>query len=377
MTALPTVRAGRDAVRRDPLVRHGLRVLHAGQSASGALIASSNLGAYRFAWLRDGAFCALALSVAGRPDAADAFHCWAARTVLAHRDVVDAAVRAVREGQPEPPHLPTRYTLGGEHEADPDRAWHTFQLDGYGTWLWTVAAHTGRRELPPVVARAVRVVADYLAAMWNQPCYSCWEEFGDGHHTSTLLAVAAGLAAAARLADEEAFAECADQITAAVRAEYTVDGQLAKGRTDARVDASLLWAGAPFHLPAVTDTPLLPATVRAVHADLLVPDGGVRRYLGDRYYGGGQWPLLTSWLGWHAVRTGDRALAEHCDRWVRAQATAGGDLPEQATGNPQAPDMVPHWIDRRGPVATPLLWSHAMQIVHAAAMTEAGWSAAG
>jgi hypothetical protein len=25
----------------------------------------------------------------------------------------------------------------------------------------------------------------------------------------------------------------------------------------------------------------------------------VRRYLGDSYYGGGNWILLTAWLGWY------------------------------------------------------------------------------
>jgi len=33
------------------------------------------------------------------------------------------------------------------------------------------------------------------------------------------------------------------------------------------------------------------------------------------------------------------------------------------TGAPQQPDMVQPWIDKWGPVATPLLWSHAMYLI--------------
>ncbi|MDQ3826303.1 MAG: glycoside hydrolase family 15, partial [Actinomycetota bacterium] len=43
--------------------------------------------------------------------------------------------------------------------------------------------------------------------------------------------------------------------------------------------------------------------------------------------------------------------------------TAEGHLPDQITEHPQAPDMVAPWVMRWGPVATPLLWSHAMHLV--------------
>jgi hypothetical protein len=35
-------------------------------------------------------------------------------------------------------------------------------------------------------------------------------------------------------------------------------------------------------------------------------------------------------------------------------------LPEQVDGHLLAPEYRQEWIDRWGPVATPLLWSHAM-----------------
>lgn len=351
-------------------------MLVAGQTPSGALVASPTLPVYRYAWLRDGAFCAMALGVAGHAEAAGTFHRWVTRTILAGRDLAEAAIRAVRAGREDPPHLPTRYTMSGQSESDPDRAWPNFQLDGYGVWLCALAAHADRSDqsvLPAEVTDAVRLIGRYLAAMWPVPCYDCWEERGHGHHTSTLLAVGAGLAAAARLVDEPGFDQAAGRISEVLAAEHMEGGRLIKSRLDPRVDASLLWAGASMDLPGVTGPEVVAGTVEAVLSELLVPGGGVRRYLGDSYYGGGEWLLLTSWLGWHAVLAGNRRLAEHCDRWVRAQATAGGELTEQVTSHPQFPEMVQPWIHRRGPVAVPLLWSHAMQIIHSAAMTQAGW----
>jgi len=52
---------------------------------------------------------------------------------------------------------------------------------------------------------------------------------------------------------------------------------------------------------------------------------------------------------------------------VRAQARDNGDLPEQVTGASQFAAEVEPWLERWGPVATPLLWSHAMFLISEAA----------
>jgi hypothetical protein len=49
-------------------------------------------------------------------------------------------------------------------------------------------------------------------------------------------------------------------------------------------------------------------------------------------------------------------------RWIAAQATEAGDLPEQA-GRLLHPDTRAEWIARWGEVATPLLWSHGMYLI--------------
>lgn len=379
MNNLPDVQAGREALRRDLLVRTGAEVIEAGQSASGAFVACPTFPVYQYAWLRDGSFCALALDVVGNRAAATRFHNWVARTLRNHQRDIERAIATVADaGSPVPPqgprYLPTRYTLDGESERNTEEAWPNFQLDGYGMWLTVVAAHWRQAPVPSDICSAVRLAADYLAAMWRTACYDCWEEFGDQHHTATLLAVADGLNAAGTLLHDAELQRTADTISASIYSGHVSEGRLTKSRDDKRVDASLLWAAVPSAPSSAAHALTITATVAAVEAELVGPSGGVRRYLGDSYYGGGEWLLLTSWLGWHAAITGKRGLAERCDSWVRNHATASGGLPEQATDHAQFPDMVAPWTAKWGPSAEPLLWSHAMQMIHSAAMVQAGWA---
>jgi GH15 family glucan-1,4-alpha-glucosidase len=49
--------------------------------------------------------------------------------------------------------------------------------------------------------------------------------------------------------------------------------------------------------------------------------------------------------------------------WVRRAAGPRGTLPEQVLDQPQFLDKVAQWQQRWGPVADPLLWSHAMYLL--------------
>ena len=49
----------------DLIARRSLEVLKQGQDSSGAFVASPSFPTYRYAWLRDGAFCAYALDQVG------------------------------------------------------------------------------------------------------------------------------------------------------------------------------------------------------------------------------------------------------------------------------------------------------------------------
>ena len=358
-----------DRALGDPLLARSVEVLKAGQAPSGALVASPGFRVYRYAWLRDGAFCAHALDLVGEAAAAAAWHGWVGRSVEAHRALIERVVARTDGGVvPGPEEMPpARYTLDGDRERDEgDEPWPNFQLDGYGMWLWSLAAHVGARPLPAELEPAVRLVARYLAACGRLPCFNCWEEYDGGEHASTLAAVVAGLRAAARLLGDGALDDAAEALRAELVERYTVDGRFRRGATDDRVDGSLLWLGVPFGALPPGD-PLIAATVEAIRRDLAGPGGGVYRYRGDTYYGGGQWLLLTSSLAWHDAVSGNLEAAAAAQAWVRGQAVASGELPEQVCAHPQDPAMVERWVERWGPVATPLLWSHAMYVIAVAA----------
>jgi GH15 family glucan-1,4-alpha-glucosidase len=357
---------------RDPLTRRSLQVLEDGQARSGAFVASPNFPVYRYAWLRDGAFCAVALDAAGERAAAAAFHRWTARSVLESRSLVESAIERLERGEVPPPEAmpPTRYTLEGAPEPkDGAEAWPNFQLDGYGIWLWSLGVHGGG-GIRSDVREAAALVARYLQAGWTLKCFNCWEEDVEGgEHASTRGAIVAGLDAAAHVLGDDDCAQAAADVRADLLRRFVVNGRFRRGPADDRVDGSLLWLGVPFGVVPPTE-PLVQETVAAVRRDL-APNGGVYRYLGDTYYGGGEWLLLASSLAWHAAVTGDASGWELAQAWVRAQADENGDLPEQVYTHAQDPAMIDPWLEQWGRVATPLLWSHAMYVIAEAAAVAA------
>jgi GH15 family glucan-1,4-alpha-glucosidase len=343
----------------DPFVRRSIAVLRQGQSPRGALVASPNFSVYRYAWLRDGAFCAHALDQVGERGAASAFHRFVAESIEAHRSLFDPA--RFESSPPERP-PPARYTLDGTLEEDGDEPWPNFQVDGYGMWLWALESHLAGGGPPAELIPAIELTARYLRAAWRFKCFNCWEEFDEGEHASTLGAVVAGLEAAARLLDDGASADAAQTVRAELLDRYVGDKGFRRSPRDDRVDGSLLWLSTPFRVLPPED-PRVAATIDSVRRDLAGPGGGIYRYRGDTYYGGGQWLLLTSSLAWHDALVGNTEAQEAGQAWVRRQATHGGDLPEQVTAETQEPAMVEPWVNRWGPVASPLLWSHAMYLI--------------
>lgn len=358
----------------DPLHWASIRVLTDGQASTGAFIASPNFPQYSFAWLRDGSYCALAMDAVGETTSSGAFHSWAARVIERQRGRILDIVRRLRAGeQPQPGSmLPTRYTLSGMPESDGADSWPNFQLDGYGTWLFAVHAHLAGSDAGSL-RPAVELAADYLAVSWALPCYDYWEEFGDRQHTSTLASIAAGLRAAARMLDRPDLEATADAVLRSIRTSCVSDGRFVKGPHDARLDASLISLATPFGL-VNHDDPVMLATIEAIRSTLASPSGGIRRYLGDTYYGGNPWFLLTAWLGWHD-RLGDNTGGHvHAVDWVRGHRAANGWLAEQILDEPQDPSAVEPWIDRWGPVADPLLWSHAKYLLMQSDVESARWS---
>lgn len=104
-------------------------------------------------------------------------------------------------------------------------------------------------------------------------------------------------------------------------------------------------------------------TVALIERELRIPGGGVRRYIGDTYYGGGEWLLLTAWLGWFYTEINLPSLARELMSWIEDQADHDGNLPEQVSDNLTHSSYLEYWNIKHGRIACPLLWSHAKYII--------------
>jgi len=249
-------------------------------------------------------------------------------------------------------------------EKEPDN-WPELQLDRPGTWLWALNAfHKRGLPLNEEMIQAARLTADYLTMLWPCPCHDLWEEFGAQVHTSTLAAIYAGLCSSADLLGSAEYRQIALQIKSFIFDKcIQSNGLFRKFVGDERVDASLATLAMPYGLVS-PDDPVLRSTVRRIEEDLLVPDVGVHRYIGDTYYGGGAWLLLHACLGWHYLVIGEREKVDAVLSSLRRRVVGAGDLPEQLAPPMLAePSYYDHWVQVRGPIATPLLWSHAMYLI--------------
>lgn len=354
-----------DPARLTALLAHSVAVIVANQASTGAYLASPSFPVYRYSWLRDGAFIADAMSRAGRVESAEAFFAWCDRVVVARRDRIASLIArgAVGESIPATDFLHTRFTVDGD---DGDEEWEEFQLDGYGAWVWALVEHTRRHGRPIASLEGARLSMHYALAFWDHPNYDWWEEHGDQRHLSTLASLYGGAAALASVPEvpaeeREALQAAMDRIRTCVVDAARPIGSLPKWLGNDAVDASLLAVSTPFGLLA-PDDPLMLRTTTRIEQEL-VHDGGVHRYARDVYFGGGEWVLLAGFLGWHQHRMGRRDAALASLAWMAAQATPDLDLPEQVPTHLLFPDRYAGWVELRGPIATPLLWSHAMLLI--------------
>lgn len=340
------------------------------QSDNGAFVACPNFDTYSYCWLRDGTFIAYALDVHGEHEAALRFYRWVHLAIIGQKSHLHKLIEKHESGESvsSKDFLPARYTLEGKVAED---EWPNFQLDGYGTWIWGLGEHiarTGNVKLADEFAGSIDLTYEYLSRFWRVPNYDCWEEFGDRVHPATLACLYGGAEAAARITGNERWLVLAGTIRSFILAEGTADGRFVKSIGYGNVDASLLWLSVPFGVVEPGD-PVMANTVNAIES-LLLHDGGVHRYPEDTYYGGGEWLLLSCWLGWYYSLTGQTAAARRQLEWTERQADGNGEMTEQALHHVNKPEKIEEWRNLWGDVAKPLLWSHAMYLVLANALIE-------
>jgi GH15 family glucan-1,4-alpha-glucosidase len=334
---------------------------------------------YQFSWFRDGAFIAYALTldgmsapiphptgIAAQWDSAGRFHQWCARMINERAEAIERSIARAERGEPVvvTDTLNARYR--DEGAAGPAE-WPEFQLDGPGLWLWSLAKYVEVcrvKPLPLYWEEAVELAARYLAALWQTPCYDCWEERGGDVHISTITAIYAGLNAAERLVPRLNFQATREEIRAFIMAHgLTPSGELAKSVGKDMVDANLLLAALPEGGFLDVNDPLMQRTIARIERDLVAEGHGVHRHLEDTYYGGGAWVLLGLWLAWHYLQTGNQNRAAQLIAWAEAHADTAGNLPEQVNDAMLDSSFYDGWVKERGEIANPLLWTHAKYLI--------------
>lgn len=348
----------------ESLRNQSVKIILEHQAPSGAYYACPNFPTYRYAWFRDGSFCAYALGLFEQNGSADRFYRWSIATIGRYQNKLNHCIQQAAAGVS--PTLETaihaRFTVEGEEI--PGR-WGNHQLDGLGTWLWAISEHIRRAPAHSYISEwlpILRSVRDYLMALWRYPCSDCWEENEDEVHTYTLGAVYAGLNAFGETFADAAACQAAAQVQDFIRQRAVLDGRLVKSLTNSAIDASLVALAVPYRVFDAHD-PVMQKTLELVVQQLSSPGGGVRRYQKDTYYGGGEWVILSAWLGWILSETGQAERAREIKKWIEKQASPAGELPEQLPYHLNAPDFYPPWVKRWGPIASPLLWSQAMYLI--------------
>lgn len=347
-----------------PLRDASIRIIKANQAGSGAYIASPNFRVYNYSWFRDGAFIADAMSANGENESALSFHKWATRIIIEREEKIASLIRRSKQGEEiaNDEHLHCRYAVDGQESSE---QWTNLQLDGFGTWIWSLDKFLERgNALPLATYRAVETLIGYLGTFWQLNTYDWWEESYGHQHVANLGSLAAGLARCStwdHISEDSkvAAAHSADEIMALIRNAGVFNGRLVKWIGGRGLDASLIALIAPFEL-FQKDEDIAKSTVDTVAS--VLGTFGTYRHSDDWYFGGGKWPLLSCFLGLAYISLGDKEKARQILDWATSITNENFELPEQLGEPLLQPEKRAEWIEQWGEPAVPLLWSHAMYL---------------
>ncbi|WP_432497609.1 glycoside hydrolase family 15 [Kineococcus auxinigenes] len=345
----------------EPVVRQALLDVRSLTAANGA-VAAGPAPKWAYAWPRDSAFAAAALSATG------------------HRAEALRVLGFLADVQLEDGGFEARYLLDGSGTPDGrDR-----QADGAGWALWALGevlddAPTraqARRELLPLrglLTGATRFALEATDGGTELPEASpdYWERDEAELTLGTVAPLLAGLRASARLQPllgEHATARrlrgAADSVEELLHAEFGPAGYLRYADPDVEtggVDAAVALLLPPF-APRVPAAPVLAAfddyQVRALR-----PAGGLAPGAGWKA-DGVSWTPEVALVALAAASSGRASQATRWLDWLAAHRTAWGSLPEKVTadGSPAGP--------------APLGWTAASVVLAVAALDGGGSAAA-
>jgi GH15 family glucan-1,4-alpha-glucosidase len=258
-------------------------------------------------------------------------------------------------------YLPTWFTLDGK---ECDEEWPNFQLDGYGVWLWALSQHlmfTGDNNSIKKYKESIDISVKYLCEFWNYPCFDCWQENGEDIHIATIASIYGGLKAINKYLNSTDIESKLADMKQFILDKGIKGDRLKKCVAIDSVDANLIWTVIPFGLFCVNDS-IAERTIAAIEKEL-VHEGGVHRYPEDAYYGGGEWTILSAWLGLYYCETKQSEKARKMLEWIESKANERGELAEQILDHVNNILYIRKWKSLWGEVASPVLWSHAMYLI--------------
>ncbi|MCW5960886.1 MAG: glycoside hydrolase family 15 protein [Pyrinomonadaceae bacterium] len=330
---------------------------------------------YSYLWMRDGAFVANALDLAGYPYFTRRFFHFC-------NDLVH-----------DKGYFLQKYNPDGTVASGWHAAWDVWaqkklvpiQEDETALVLWALWEHYDKyREVEftrklyrPLITKCADFLADFIdeASGLPLPSWNLWED-RRGIHTFTCAAVVGGLRAAANFCElfgetkrQNIYRHCADRIVSSMTTHlYSKEhGRFLRSleanngdelRPDATVDASLFGT---FYFGAFSaDDPMVKSTMQAVEDNLWLSTeiGGVARFENDGYMRssdqvtGNAWFICTLWLADYRIAiaktSGDLKGAYDILEWTAERALPSGVLAEQIdplTGEHAS--------------VSPLTWSHS------------------
>lgn len=345
------------------LLERSIEIITSNQHETGSYVASPNFSIYNYCWLKDGAFTAHAMDVWNENDSSRQFFNWSDSVISKQASKLKTIIDMKKKGDIllNDDYLPIKFMLDG-NECNDD--WPNFQLDGYGTWLWALAEHlrfSVNQDIITNYKNSIRVAVDYLINFWDYPCFDCWQENDEKIHTSTLTSIYGGLKAINEYINDEKIETTTKEIKKYVLEHCVIDGRLKKCTDEENIDGSLLWAAIPFKLFNIDDS-IIKETVKEIEGKL-VHGSGVHRYLGDTYYGGGEWIVLSASLGLYYCEAKEINKAKEILNWIERKANENGELSEQILEHVNDVCYINKWKSLWGEVASPVLWAQAMYLI--------------